>query len=240
MSQEKIIIIIPTFNEAANLPALLQRLNELNHQFKILIVDDNSPDGTGQIASALMNQYDWLETLIKPNKEGLGAAYKTGFTWALQHGATILGEMDADLSHQPEDLPKLIKATETGAQIVIGSRRIPGGKIVGWSLLRRLESWGATTLARLILGLKTKDLTSGFRLYHKNVLEQIPWPTVTTSGYAWQEELLYYVEKLKLKIVEVPITFVDRKYGKSKLSLKDIIEFFTTIFRLRFNNTNKL
>ena len=234
MDSTKITIIIPTFNEVDNIPSLLERISNLHLDIKVLFIDDNSPDGTAELINKLKSQYSFIELLSKPTKEGLGAAYKTGFAHALKQGADIVGEMDADLSHQPEDLPTLIKASADGAQVVIGSRRIAGGKIVGWSAFRRLESIAATIIARLLLGLKTRDITSGFRLYDKQALEKIPWTTVTTSGYAWQEELLYYAEKLKLDIVEVPITFTDRQRGVSKLSINDIIEFFSTILRLKF------
>ena len=228
----KCVIAVPTYNEVDNLPLLLERLSQVARNFTILIVDDNSPDGTGAAAEKLKTKYNFLEIIHNQDKTGLGAAYQSGFKWALEHGADIIGEMDADLSHQPKELPRLINAVSDGADIIIGSRRIPGGKIIGWSAWRQFTSWAAMTTARLILGLKTKDVTSGFRLYTRTALNKIPWPKVQSSGYAWQEELIFLAERAKLKIVEIPITFIDRQHGQSKLSFKDVQEFFLTIFKL--------
>ncbi len=236
MKNENLVVIIPTYNEALNLPTLLTRINQLNLPLALLIIDDNSPDGTGVLAEKLKQQYSFLNVLRNQEKQGLGSAYREGFAWALANGAEIIGEMDADLSHQPEELPRLLTAIAARADVVIGSRRIRGGKIIGWSGWRHFTSWSAMTVARLTLGLKTKDVTSGFRLYTRWALNKIPWTTVKSSGYAWQEELLYLCEKNNLKITEVPITFVDRKFGQSKLSLKDIVEYFKTLWRLKFNN----
>ncbi len=229
----KNIWIIPTYNEADNLVELLERLNKiLPADCRVLVVDDNSPDGTAKLIKQLQQKYLWLNLLERQDKQGLGEAYRAGFGWALAHDAEGIGEMDADLSHQPEDLPKLINALEQGADLVIGSRRVKGGKIIGWSWYRHVTSWSAMTVARIILGLKTKDVTAGFRLYSKKALDIIPWQNIKSSGYAWQEELVYLTEKNNLKIVEVPTTFTDRKQGQSKLSTKDIVEFFMTLIRL--------
>lgn len=230
----KIVITIPTYQEKDNLPILIKGISKLNiPELKVIVVDDNSPDGTGQLAEQLKKRFSFLDVIHNLNKGGLGEAYRTGFKMALSQGADAVGEMDADLSHQPEELRKLINAIQDGADITIGSRRIVGGKIIGWSWWRLFTSWAAMTAARAILGLKTKDVTSGFRLYTKNALDKITWQQVKSSGYAWQEELVFLAEQAKLKIVEVPITFVDRKYGQSKLSLKDVKEFFYTLNRLR-------
>ncbi len=235
----KIIIVIPTYNEADNLLELMARLDKvMTSDCQVLIVDDSSLDGTAALVIELQKKYPWLNLLQRKDKQGLGEAYRAGFAWAQSQGAEAVGEMDADLSHQPEDLPKLFKALEQGADVVIGSRRIKGGKINGWPWYRHLTSWLAMIAARLILGLKTKDITAGFRLYSKKALATIPWQQVKSSGYAWLEELAYLSEKANLKIVEVPTTFVDRKQGRSKLSLRDIIEFFYTLIRLRRNFRN--
>ncbi|MFH1111783.1 MAG: polyprenol monophosphomannose synthase [Patescibacteria group bacterium] len=236
MGNENLVIIVPTYNEILNLSTLLLRIAQIKIPLTLLIVDDNSPDGTGELATKLKKQYPFVNVLSRKEKQGLGSAYRAGFAWALEKGAEVVGEMDADLSHQPEDLPKLIQAIKDGADVAIGSRRIPGGKIIGWSWWRHFTSWSAMALARLILNLKTKDITSGFRLYTKQSLQKIPWATVKSSGYAWQEELVYLCEKNNLKIVEVPITFIDRKFGKSKLHLKDVLEYFKTLWCLKFNN----
>ncbi|MFA4937538.1 MAG: polyprenol monophosphomannose synthase [Patescibacteria group bacterium] len=236
MENVNLVIIVPTYNEALNLSTLLLGIAEITIPLTLLVIDDNSPDGTGTLATKLQKQYPFVNILNRKEKQGLGSAYQAGFAWALENGAEIIGEMDADLSHQPEDLPKLLQAVTSGADVVIGSRRIPGGKIIGWSWWRHVTSWSAMTLARVILNLKTKDVTSGFRLYTKQALVKIPWQSVKSSGYAWQEELIYLCEKNNLKIVEIPITFIDRKSGKSKLNIKDVLEYFKTLWRLKFNN----
>ncbi|MFH1866952.1 MAG: polyprenol monophosphomannose synthase [Patescibacteria group bacterium] len=230
---KKIIIVIPTYNEVNNINSLLKKIAALGiTNINILIVDDNSPDGTAAIVEKLQNKYPWVYLLKRKAKEGLGIAYRAGFHWALEHQAEVVGEMDSDLSHQPEDLANLINAFQNGVEVVIGSRRVSGGKIIGWSWWRLFTSWGAMSTARLLLRLKTKDVTSGFRLYTRRALQQIPWAKVKSSGYAWQEELIFLCERANLKIIEVPITFIDRKIGKSKLSFADVLEFFYTLIRL--------
>jgi len=226
-------IVVPTYNEASNLPRLLKRLFLLALPLEVLVVDDASPDGTGQLADGLKNQYPHLHVLHRPMKQGLGSAYRAGFKYALEQGAEVVGEMDADLSHAPEDLPRLAVAIEQGADVAIGSRRVPGGQIVGWSWWRHFMSSGAMLVARLVLGLQTKDITSGFRLYTGGALDKIPWCEVKSNGYAWQEELIYLCEQVQLRVVEVPVIFTDRTQGSSKLKLSDIIEFFVTVVRLR-------
>ncbi len=225
-------IVIPTFNECTNLPKLLSAIFSLPENLTVLVVDDNSPDGTGQLADNLTKKYPRLFVLQRAGKLGLGSAYRAGFAYALAQGAEVVGEMDADRSHNPNDLPKLIAAVNAGADVVIGSRRVPGGKIIGWGLWRHIMSWGAMFLARLVLQLKTYDVTSGFRLYTKNALGSIPWAKVKSDGYAWQEEILYLCERAGFKVVEVPVVFEDRKLGKSKLGLKQVEEFFGTLIRL--------
>ncbi|MBI5466347.1 MAG: polyprenol monophosphomannose synthase [Candidatus Kerfeldbacteria bacterium] len=227
-------MIVPTYNEAANLPSVLARIAKLEQSPQVLIVDDNSPDGTGRLADELRLKYEFLHVLHRQSKLGLGSAYRAGFHYALEHGAEAVGEMDADLSHAPEDIPRLVQAVAQGAEVAIGSRRVPGGRVVGWSWWRHLESWGAMTVARLLLKLKARDVTSGFRLYTKQVLDKIPWAQVKSDGYAWQEEILFLCERTHLKIIEVPVVFVDRKFGATKLSLDSIFEFFITLLRLRF------
>lgn len=229
----KIILVIPTFNEALNVNQLINGVAVVrSSELEVLMVDDASPDGTATIIQSWQTHYPWLHLLTRKIKLGLGEAYRAGFRWSLTNGADAVGEMDADLSHQPEDLPKMFKAINDGADVVIGSRRIAGGKIVGWSWWRRFTSWAAMIAARKILKLKTKDVTSGFRLYTRRALTKIPWEQVKSSGYAWQEELIFLAEQAKLKCVEVPITFIDRQHGQSKLSMTDIWEFFVTLWRL--------
>ncbi len=227
------VIIIPTYNEVKNIPTLVADLGKLNLSITILFVDGNSTDGTGELIEKLRLKYNFIEILNQAKKNGYGGASKAGFNWAIKIGASIIGTMDADLSHRPEDLPKLLGAINN-ADFVIGSRRVQGGEIIGWSWWRHIESAGATFIARLLLGIKSKDVTSGFRLYRVSELNKLPWKEVATTGYAWLEEILYLAEKQNLKIKEVPITFYERKEGKSKLTLKDIIGFFVTILKLKF------
>ncbi len=200
----------------------------------VVVVDDNSPDGTAARVKLLQEKYPGLYLVKRPRKLGLGSAYRAGFKFALEHGAEVVGEMDADWSHSPFDVLRLVAAFRSGAEVVIGSRRIKGGQIIGWAWYRHFMSFGATTFARLVLGLTTKDITAGFRLYTKGALNKIPWQSVQSDGYAWQEEMVFLGEQAGLKIVEVPVVFADRQHGKSKLTLKDVFEFFLTVLRLRF------
>lgn len=230
-------LVIPTYNEKDNLPELLVRLFKLDLPLFVLVVDDNSPDGTGELADELARYYkSKLFVIHRPAKLGLGSAYRQGFAYALGRGAVVVGEMDADLSHLPEDLPKLWQKIEQGASVAIGSRRVRGGKIVGWNWQRHLSSWGATIFSRAFLGLKTRDVTAGYRLYKIAALEQVPWRLVESNGYAWQEEILYLLEKSGARIAEVPVVFNDRSQGQSKLRKKDIVEFFRTVIRLASRN----
>lgn len=232
-----IYIIIPTYNESENLPKLIKSIAEnlKNYNYKVLVVDDNSPDGTGDLAEALAKNYS-VEVLHRAGKLGLGSAYIIGFKKALKNGADLIFEMDADFSHDPTDLPRMIESVSE-ADLVIGSRKITGGKIIGWNFLRHFYSNGAMFLARFILNLKTKDVTAGFRCYKSDVLEKINLNTVESNGYAFQEEMLFRVEKNNFKIKEVPVVFVDRKLGQSKLNKKDIVEFFKTVFKLKLGRT---
>ncbi len=226
-------LIIPTYNEKDNLAGLADRLLALPLPLSILVVDDNSPDGTGKLADDLSDKYKGrLFVLHRSGKLGLGSAYRQGFVLAIGRGATAVGEMDADNSHLPEDLTRLWQALDQGADVVIGSRRIKGGQIIGWGWWRHFTSWGANTLARAVLGLKTRDVTAGYRLYKVAALEKIPWRIITSNGYAWQEEILFLLEKAGARVAEVPVVFNDRKQGQSKLRGKDILEFFATISRL--------
>ena len=227
-------VVIPTYNERANLAALVGRLFKLELPLSVLVVDDASPDGTGRLAEELARRYAGkFFVLHRASKFGLGSAYREGFACAMARGASVVGEMDADLSHNPEDLPRLWQKLAAGAEVVVGSRRVRGGKIKGWSWRRHLMSWGANAVARLILGLKTHDVTAGFRLYQVKVLQRVPWRQVKSEGYAWQEEILFLLERAKANIAEVPVVFNDRSHGKSKLRARDIKEFFVTLTRLK-------
>ncbi len=231
-----IYIIIPTYNEKENIEKLIKIIFDLKIQdLKILIVDDNSPDGTGKIVENLKNKYS-IEVIHRTAKLGLGSAYRLGFKFALEKNADFIFEMDADFSHNPADIPKMLDEAKNNADLVIGSRKIKGGKIIGWNWWRHFCSDGAMLTSRLILNLKTKDLTAGFRCFRAEVLRKINYQTIQSNGYAFQVEMVYKLEKSNFKIQEVPVIFVDREKGKSKLGKKEIIDFFKTIFRLRFRN----
>lgn len=228
----KTVIIIPTYNERANITRLIPALFDLKiPELELIIVDDNSPDETAEVAEKFREQFP-IYLIKRPRKLGIGTAYVAGFKKALSIDAAIIFEMDADFSHDPADVPRLIAAIKT-ADVAIGSRRVPGGKIIGWGPNRHLTSWVAMTIARLFLQLKTKDVTAGFRVYRRPVLETILQTEITSNGYAFQEEILYRVEKNKFTILEIPVIFTDRTSGKSKLSSQDIWEFFRVMWRLR-------
>ena len=229
----KKFIILPTYNEAENLPKLVKTIFDLQiPDLHIIVVDDNSPDGTGQIADRLAKEFP-LIVIHRQGKQGLGSACITGFKKALEFGADIVFQMDADFSHDPHDLPRLLERIDKGYDFVIGSRRVTGGNIKGWSRYRNIQSILAMSFARAMLGLKTRDITAGYRCLKATMLKDIDFQTIKANGYAFQEELIYRSEKKGYSIAEVPVTFIDRKFGQSKLGIKDIIEFFMTVFRLR-------
>ncbi len=231
----KSIVVIPTYNEADNIEKLIQQIFSLNLPgLEILIVDDNSPDGTSEIINKLQITNYKLHLIKRTSKLGLGSAYIAGFKKALKLGADYIFEMDADFSHNPQDIPRMLEAIQN-ADLVIGSRKIPGGKIIGWNWWRKFMSNGAMWFSRILLNLQTRDVTAGFRCFRREVLEKIDLDKITSNGYAFQEEMLYRTEKADFKILEIPVIFVDRQAGQSKLNKKDILEFFITIFKLRFS-----
>jgi len=228
----KTAIVLPTYNEAENLPQLVAAIFDLAiPDLSVIVIDDHSPDGTGQIADDLAQKYP-ISVIHRSGKLGLGSAYRDGFDHCLKFGAEYIFEMDADFSHQPKDLPRLLKAVRGGADLAIGSRKIPGGQIIGWNWRRQLYSNGAMSFARLLLGLKTHDITAGFRCFSAAALKKIDYHAVQSNGYAFQIEMIFRLEKAGLKITEVPVTFPDRRLGRSKLGSKDIWEFFALIFKL--------
>lgn len=229
----KPIIVIPTFNERENITRLIPALFALQiPNLEVVVVDDNSPDETADMAQKFREQYP-VYVIKRQRKLGIGTAYVDGFKKSLALGADIIFEMDADFSHDPTDVPRLIETISKGADLAIGSRRITGGKFVGWGAYRYVTSWTAMTLARIILGLKTKDVTAGFRAFRRQALEKVLERNIGSNGYAFQEEILYRTEKNGFTVVEIPVTFVNRVSGKSKLSGKDIWEFFKVMWRLR-------
>ncbi|SRR3989339_482049 len=231
----KPVVIIPTYNESQNIEKLIKKIFALNIlDLEIIIVDDNSPDGTGDLVNRLLTiDYRQLHLIRRSDKLGLGSAYLAGFKKALGIGAEFIFEMDADFSHDPDDMPRMLSAAQN-YDLVIGSRKIPNGKIIGWGWVRKFMSNGAMWLSRLLLGLKVQDVTSGFRCFKRRVLETIPLDEIESNGYAFQEEMLYRTQKMGFTISEIPVTFIDRQEGKSKLSKKDIIEFFLIILKLKY------
>lgn len=228
-----VAVVIPTYNEKENIPELVDKIFSLKiPNLNIIFVDDNSPDGTGEMIKKMIKKYP-IELIQRPKKLGLGSAYLAGFKKALDMDADYIFEMDADMSHDPKDIEKMLNKAMTGYNMVIGSRKIDGGRIIGWSWWRHFMSNGAMLFSRLVLGLKTLDVTSGFRCYHSQVLKNIPLDEIKSSGYAFQEEILCLAEKNGFSVVETPVTFNDRQRGKSKLGKKEILEFFKTMIRLK-------
>jgi dolichol-phosphate mannosyltransferase len=227
-------VILPTYNEAENLERIVRAvLAELPSPRRILIVDDSSPDGTGEIADRLAEADEAVAVLHRRHKEGLGPAYLAGFRVALDEGADRIIEMDADFSHDPAYLPKLIAATEH-ADLAIGSRYVPGGGITEWGPMRRFISRGGSAYARLALGLPIRDLTGGFKCYRREVLEKIEFETIEARGYAFQVETTYRAIRAGFRVVEVPIVFKDRADGTSKMTKSIVAEAMWRVPAMRF------
>ena len=219
-----IVVCLPTYNERENLEAMVSALGEvLPEDGRILVVDDNSPDGTGEIADRLSAEREHVDVLHRARKDGLGPAYLAGFAWALEHGADLVLEMDCDFSHDPADVPRLLAAAEE-ADLVLGSRYVPGGGTRNWNLLRRLISRGGSLYAQILLGVRIRDLTGGFKCYRRAVLETIDLDAIDSKGYAFQIETTYRALRAGFRVVEVPIVFVDREAGGSKMSKSIVLE----------------
>jgi len=228
------LIILPTYNESENLRPLTTAILEQG-PFDILVVDDNSPDGTGHLADMLAEEYKGhFFVLHRAGKLGLGTAYCEGFRWGLAHGYDLLFEMDADFSHSPEHLPQFLRAISGGADIVLGSRYIDGGVVRNWSALRRLVSRGGSIYARAILGLPFHDLTGGFKCFRRRALEKLDLDTIRSNGYSFQIEMTYRAFQQRLRIAEIPIMFHDRRVGQSKMSRRIVYEAVLMVWRLRF------
>lgn len=228
-------LILPTYNEAANIERFVAAVRDkLPSGARILIVDDSSPDGTGALADRLAAQHEEVGVLHRAHKEGLGPAYIAGFRRALAEGAGLILEMDSDFSHQPAYLPRLLEAAEN-ADLVIGSRYVPGGAVSDWGPLRRAISRGGSAYARLVLGVGVRDLTGGFKCFHREVLEAIDLDAVQARGYAFQVELTYRAIQLGFKVVEVPIVFRDRQVGSSKMDRSIVAEAIWRVPLLRFH-----
>lgn len=229
----KNLIVIPTYNEKDNIENIVNAVLAVNESLNILVVDDNSPDGTGQIVARMAQQNDRVFHLHREKKEGLGKAYIAGFKWGLSRDFDAICEMDADFSHRPEDLKSLILSIKDN-DFVVGSRYVPGGETVNWGLIRKAISRGGSLYARIILGHSLNDWTGGFNFWHKNVLQAMNLDTVKSEGYSFQIELKYRALENKFKGLEVPIVFEDRRIGQSKMSLKIVIEAFYKVWMIRF------
>jgi dolichol-phosphate mannosyltransferase len=225
---------VPTYNEALNIERLIVEVLAQGPQFDLLIVDDGSPDGTGELADRLAAEGEGIEVLHRPRKEGLGPAYIAGFRRALEGGAGLILEMDSDFSHQPAYLPRLLEAAET-ADLVIGSRYVPGGGVSDWGALRRTISRGGSAYARVVLGVGVRDLTGGFKCFRREVLEAIDLNAVQARGYAFQVELTYRAIQKGFKVVEVPIVFRDRQLGDSKMDRSIVAEAIWRVPLLRLS-----
>jgi glycosyltransferase involved in cell wall biosynthesis len=226
-------MIVPTYNERENLPQLVYELRRLPGDLHVLVVDDNSPDGTGALADALAAQDAGVAVLHRRGKLGLGTAYQVGFAYGLARDYLYICTMDADFSHNPASVPALLAQAQNGYDLVVGSRYVPGGSVVGWPAHRKLLSYTANRLAHHFLGVATRDCTAGFRCYRRVVLETIPLETVFSGGYGFLIELAFLCQQAGFRIGETPITFVNRTQGASKISKVEIYKAIYTLLRLR-------
>jgi dolichol-phosphate mannosyltransferase len=227
------MVCLPTYNERENLEPMLRALEGvLGPDDRVLVIDDDSPDGTGELADRLAAELGFVDVLHRPEKEGLGPAYLAGFRVALDAGAQLIVEIDCDFSHDPLDLPRLLTAADE-ADVVLGSRYVSGGGIENWGLLRRAISAGGSLYARLLLGVPVRDLTGGFKVFRRAVLEAIPLDRVRSRGYAFQIELTYRALRRGFRVVEVPIRFADRAVGGSKMSRAIVLEAIWKVPLLR-------
>jgi dolichol-phosphate mannosyltransferase len=225
-------VCLPTYNERENLGRMVRALEPLG--VRVLVIDDNSPDGTGALADELAAELDFVDVLHRPRKQGLGPAYIAGFRRALADGAELVLEMDCDFSHDPADVPRLIEPVLAGnADLVIGSRYVAGGRIESWGMLRRFVSAGGSTYARVLLGIGVRDLTAGFKCYRREVLERIDLDAVRSKGYAFQIETTYRALRAGFRVLEVPVRFADRTSGDSKMSRAIVVEAAWKVPQLR-------
>ena len=228
------LVIVPTFNEADSIAAVVQRLFDSSAEVDMLVVDDDSPDGTAMVVTGLQQEHDRLHLIERPGRAGLASAYLEGFRWAFERDYDVVIEMDADLSHDPKDVPRLLKALE-GADAVLGSRYVPGGEVRNWPWFRRALSRAGNSYARLCLGFHIRDATSGFRAYRADALRSIELGSIRSEGYAFQVEMVRRLWRQRLRVKEIPIAFIDRQSGKSKMSRRIVFEALAlvTIWGLR-------
>lgn len=229
-------VCLPTYNERENLPRMIEALRlVLREGDRVLVIDDNSPDGTGGLADALAREHPFVDVLHRQAKEGLGRAYIAGFQRALADGAELVLELDCDFSHDPNDVPRLIEVAEGGADLVLGSRYVRGGQTRNWGLARRLISRGGSLYTALFLRMGVKDPTGGFKCFRREVLERLDLGAITPRGYAFQIEMTYRVKQAGFRVVEIPITFADREAGQSKMSRSVVLEAIWRVPLLRLN-----
>jgi len=228
------IVCLPTYEERENLEPMLRALGRVldTGRDRVLVIDDGSPDGTGEIADRLASELPWVSVLHRSRKEGLGPAYIAGFRWALAQGAELVLEMDCDFSHDPADVPRLIAAAEE-ADLVLGSRYVEGGGTENWGLLRRVVSRGGSLYARTLLGVRVRDLTGGFKCFRRSTLEALDLDALSAQGYAFQIETTYRVLRSGLRVREIPIRFVERRAGASKMSGAIVVEAMLRVPLLR-------
>ncbi|MDT7572032.1 MAG: dolichol-phosphate mannosyltransferase [Actinomycetota bacterium] len=240
MSLGTVLVVVPTYNERENLEIIADRLRTAVPDAHLLVVDDNSPDGTGKLADELADRDDHVHVLHRTAKSGLGAAYVAGFGWAKEHGYDVVVEMDADGSHAPEQLPRLLAALEN-ADLVLGSRYVPGGSVVNWPKSRELLSRGGNLYTRLLLRLPLRDATGGYRAYRRTVLDGLPLGEISSQGYCFQVDLAWQTWQQGHRVVEVPITFVERERGESKMSRKIVVEALwrVTVWGLRSGRSKR-
>lgn len=235
-----VAVIVPTYNEEENIESLVTQLLALPTGVHVIIVDDNSPDGTGAIADRLAAESEGrMEVIHRAGKLGLGTAYIAGFRRALAAGAELICTMDADFSHNPRYIPAMVKKIEQGHDLVIGSRYVPGGGTSGCTIKRKLLSWGANAFARLTLGLHAHDTTAGFRCYRRQVLEDVGLDTVKADGYSFLVEMLYHVQRRGWRVGETPIIFENRQQGVSKISQGEIFHAIATVLRMGWNRLTR-
>lgn len=234
-SAGQVLICIPTYNERDNVEPIVRAVHEHLPSADVLIIDDASPDGTGRIADKMARNDERVAVLHRPGKAGLGKAYLAGFAYALERPYQYIFEMDADFSHNPEDLPRLLGEAEQGVDLVIGSRYVAGGGTANWGLVRKLISRGGSFYARTVLGLGIADLTSGFKCFRRRVLEALPLGKIRSEGYGFQIEMTYRTLRREegFRVVEIPIVFVDRRVGQSKMSSAIVAEAMTGVWKLR-------
>jgi len=227
------LVIIPTYNEKKNISTVIEKLNSLNTGVDILVVDDNSPDGTPEIVKGLQEKNKNLYLIKRSNKVGLGTAYIRGFNWALGRGYQYILEMDADLSHNPDDVPRLIKECKKGYDLVIGSRYCDGVNVTHWPIKRLLLSYGANKYTRIVTGLPIKDTTAGFKCFNRRVLEDIDLSRIKSSGYSFQIEMSFRAWKKGYSLKEIPIVFEERSEGESKMSKNIVYEAVFMVWKLK-------